>query len=344
MTKKRTGTPEVLRLINDLQSLRKRLFAYRLTHFDDTIGEIQGLSISGRALELTESALLLFHKYKSSTEDSEIFNDEIIPTLSAFLNDRSNRRNDSLEARLYPIIKAMTDAQNSDEFDNDTIFNTVWVELGGREIPGKSDIFYVDDLGITVARTKIMKVLKEKFKAVPIRTILLDGSTKRALKISSETLERIKASYEDPWEIKIFSTEDTSDQVNQPNQVIDQIGGQKGEGSQEEDELENTPNNPGNDVKESLDSGENNSPVSTEPGLPGLVGQSYSIEEIISKSVGDKGYCTEQDFVFITQMEPNLHWSEADAEQTFYALVEEGKLIEIEGELGKYRLVNKKEK
>ena len=88
--------------------------------------------------------------------------------------------------------------------------------MGGRDIPGKSDIFYVDDLGITVTRTKIMKVLKEKFKAIPIRTILLDGSTKRALKISIEALERIKASYEDPWEIKILSTEDTSDQVNQP--------------------------------------------------------------------------------------------------------------------------------
>lgn len=279
MTKKRTRTPEVLRLINKLQTMRKRLFAYRLAHFDDVIEEIPGLSISGRALELTESALQLFHKYKSSPKDEEIFNDDILPTLSAFLNDRSNRRNDSLEARLYPIIKAMTDAQNSDEFDNDTIFNTVQVEMGGRDIPGKSDIFYVDDLGITVTRTKIMKVLKEKFKAVPVRTILLDGSTKRALKISSETLERIRASYEDPWEIKIFSTEDTSDQVNQPNQVIDQIGGQNGGGSQEKNELKNTPNNPENDLKDPLDGGENSPPISTEPGLPGLVGQSYSIEE-----------------------------------------------------------------
>jgi hypothetical protein len=122
----------------------------------------------------------------------------------------------------------MIDAQDSDEFDNDTIFNTVQVEMGGREIPGKSDIFYVDDLSMAVTRTKILKILKEKFKAVPVRTILLDGSTKRALKFSNEALERIKASYEDPWEIKIIlSTEDTSDQVNQPNHVIDQVGDQK---------------------------------------------------------------------------------------------------------------------
>jgi hypothetical protein len=107
-----------------------------------------------------------------------------------------------------------------------------------------------------------MKVLKEKFKAIPIRTILLDGSTKRALKISIEALERIKASYEDPWEIKILSTEDTSDQVNQPNQVKNQYDRQNKDGSQEEelasheeDELENTSDNPENDQKEALESG-----------------------------------------------------------------------------------------
>jgi hypothetical protein len=359
-TKKRTRTPEVLRLINDLQTLKKRLFAFRLAHFDDTIGEIQGLSISGRALELTESALLLFNRFKSSSsEDSKIFNDEIIPTLSAFLNDRSSRRNDSLEARLYPIIKAMTDAQNSDEFDNDTIFNVVQSEMGGRDIPGKSDIFYVDDLGITVTRTKIMKVLREKFKAVPVRTILLDGSTKRALKISSEVLERIKASYEDPWEIKIISIEDTSDQVNQPNQVIDQVGkGEKGPLDQVEDATttpnleENTSNNVkiaindiGNKQEDISESHENSPPISTKPGLPGLVGQSYSIEEIINKCMQDehgnnKGYLMENELktrLMMLPVQDRLYCNEERAQQTWEALVQQGKLVEIEP--GRYKPV-----
>lgn len=227
MTKKRTRTPEVLRLVNDLQTLRKRLFVHRLAHFDDVIGEIQGLSISGRALELTESALLLFNKYKSSPEDDKTFNDEIIPSLSWFLSDRSGRRNESLEGRLYSIIKTMTEAQSNDEFDNDTIFNTVQAEMEGREISGKPGVFYVDDLGIKVSRTKIMKVLREKFRAVPIKLVLVDGSRKNGHKVSKEALERIKASYEDPWEIKILSTEDTSARLNQMNQVIDQYGGQR---------------------------------------------------------------------------------------------------------------------
>lgn len=53
--------------------------------------------------------------------------------------------------------------------------------------------------------------------------------------------------------------------------------------------------------------------------------------------MGDKGYCTEQDFVFATQMAPNQHWSESDGQQTFYRVVEEGKLEEFGP--GKYRLV-----
>jgi hypothetical protein len=58
------------------------------------------------------------------------------------------------------------------------------------------------------------------------------------------------------------------------------------------------------------------------------VGQVYDLE-LVNKAMGDKGYCTEQDFVFVTQMEPNLHWTETQAEQTFHALIE-GKIVEFE--------------
>ena len=366
MTKKRTRTPEVLRLINELQTLKKRLFAYRLAHFDDTIEEIQEgrLSISGRALELTESALLLFNKYRTSPEEVEeddktLFNDEIVPTLSAFLNDRSSRRNDSLEARLYSIIKNMIDAQSGkDEFDNDTIFNVVQSEMGGREIPGKQDIFYVDDLGITVTRTKVMKVLKEKFKAVNTRLILADGSRQRGLKISGEVLDRIKASYEDPWEIKILPVviEDTSAQVNQPNHVLDPLGEEEPldqvEGTTITPNLEeNTPN----DIKIANNDTENthgdvsgeveNTPLITpDPGLPGLVGQSYSIEEITSKCMLDeqgnnRGYFTLQNWKTM-MFRPNEHWTEDQAEQTLYQLLEEGKVLKLGDD--KYQPVHKR--
>jgi hypothetical protein len=77
------------------------------------------------------------------------------------------------------------------------------------------------------------------------------------------------------------------------------------------------------------------SPISTEPGLPGLVGQSYSIEEIISKCIMDgqgnnKGYFTKDEWMVRLLLLPNERWTEDQAEQTFYQLLQEGKLTEIE--------------
>lgn len=144
-------------------------------------------------------------------QDDEIFNDEILPTLSSFLNERMTRRNDSLEGKLYPIIHKMVNEQGL-TLENDKIFKTAWAEMQGKEIPGKSDAFHVEDLSI-VTRNKINKVLREKFKAIPDRLLLEDGTMLRARRISRDTLERIKAAYEDPLEIKIGSMEDSSCQV-----------------------------------------------------------------------------------------------------------------------------------
>jgi hypothetical protein len=58
--------------------------------------------------------------------------------------------------------------------------------------------------------------------------------------------------------------------------------------------------------------------------------------EIIQKAMLDnqgsnnKGYLTKDDFIYASIMEPNWHCSEDQAEQVFYALLEEGKIAEIE--------------
>ncbi len=63
------------------------------------------------------------------------------------------------------------------------------------------------------------------------------------------------------------------------------------------------------------------------------------IDELIKAAMGDKGYCSDQDFVFAAQMAPNLHWTEDQAEQTFQALIQEHKVVEFEP--GKYRPTEK---
>jgi hypothetical protein len=354
--KKKTKTPEIMQLINELQSIKKRLFAYRLVHYDDVIEEIQDISISGRALELTESALQLFYQFKVTEEDNQIFEQEIIPALSSFLNDRLGRRSNSLEGKLYPIIRMMLEAQDTDEFDNNTIFNTAMSEMEGRDLPGKTDIFYVDDLGATVTRTKITKVLREKFKAVPIQLIKPDGSRPRGHKISKEVMERIRASYEDQWEIKIGKPlvvnkdiEDMSAQVTQVNQVLDQKRKENKDNNQtlgtynhEEIKREDTIIDVEKQSEGTINDIKNTSPISTKAELPDLPEQSYSIEGIIISLCNGIGSFTLDDWRFKLMLLPiqhPYHCDENQAEQTLQAIIEEGKIEEIEP--GKYRLVEK---
>lgn len=44
----------------------------------------------------------------------------------------------------------------------------------------------------------------------------------------------------------------------------------------------------------------------------------------------NKGYFVADDLIYALVMRPNKGWTEDEAEQTLYALVEGGKLIEIE--------------
>ncbi len=50
----------------------------------------------------------------------------------------------------------------------------------------------------------------------------------------------------------------------------------------------------------------------------------------------DKGYFTRDDRVFTCQMWHNLHWTIDEAEQTMYALIEEGKIQETELGSGRF--------
>jgi len=82
----------------------------------------------------------------------------------------------------------------------------------------------------------------------------------------------------------------------------------------------------------------NTSPTSTEPGLPGLGGQSYSIEQITSELVNGKDYFTVKEWqtklMFLPVQHP-YHCDENQAQQTLHALVEERRIEEFEE--GKYR-------
>jgi hypothetical protein len=70
-------------------------------------------------------------------------------------------------------------------------------------------------------------------------------------------------------------------------------------------------------------------------------GQAKQRVELVQKAMQDtqgnnKEYLTKEEYIYCSVMEPNYHCTEDQAEQVFYALIEEGKIVEIE--LGKYKL------
>jgi len=51
--------------------------------------------------------------------------------------------------------------------------------------------------------------------------------------------------------------------------------------------------------------------------------------KLVEKAMGGKDYLTKDDFIYTTQMVPNLHWTEDQAEQTLYQLLQEGKVLKL---------------
>jgi hypothetical protein len=89
-------SPKLQKLYDELLFFRKLMICYRLIHYKDLLPEIE-TCLKNRDNELCHPLLQLFYNTK-------VLN-EIIKTLENFVKQRRERRGNSLEAALYPIIK-----------------------------------------------------------------------------------------------------------------------------------------------------------------------------------------------------------------------------------------------
>ena len=93
------GNAERQKLFDDMDHLRKLLLAYRLLHIKDPYIEID-TGLDGRDEELCKPLLQLFHTLGASEETQT----EIKKTLQHFLDIKNDRKGDSLEGSVYPIV------------------------------------------------------------------------------------------------------------------------------------------------------------------------------------------------------------------------------------------------
>jgi hypothetical protein len=89
-----------------LIDVRKLLFVYRLIHFQDPIVDIY-IGLEGRHKELCKRVLQLFHYSIHSIK-------EIERAFQILLNAKNQRKGNSIEAALHPIIVNLVSVKGKD--------------------------------------------------------------------------------------------------------------------------------------------------------------------------------------------------------------------------------------
>jgi hypothetical protein len=156
-------SPGLHNQFKEILDFRKLLLLYRLLHYKDPLSQIE-IGLKNRDNELCKPLLQLFYGTKAL--------EEIIPALEEFVKQRKERKANSLEAALYPIIKDLLNYSEHAKNDKNTIivyFADIWNEIidGGIEgvpVHYKNNEFDTLDYGIVYKNT-LSKLIADKFGA-----------------------------------------------------------------------------------------------------------------------------------------------------------------------------------
>ena len=97
------GDPEYQPLLDELIDLRKRLFCYRLIHYNDPILNVK-LNVKGRSAELTNPLIRLFRNSPHALK-------RILETLSKFIEER-NESKSTFESKLFEVVSSLINEEN----------------------------------------------------------------------------------------------------------------------------------------------------------------------------------------------------------------------------------------
>jgi hypothetical protein len=208
-------------LKNELDKTRKLLFAYRMLHHDDIIGDIR-LNIVNREAELTKPLIRLFQNSKGVLKD-------LLPALSKCLNTKRKVKSNSLESYLYATVRNLV-PNHGYTIDNMYIMNELKQITDGEDIPGLQ-AFYSQDLGKVTIR-KVTDTLVDKFRG--IRTVTgRDNERKRGIMFTKEDLDQKGKEYNVPDEIEILEPiEADNSEIDTFDQILSNLGSEGSEGSE----------------------------------------------------------------------------------------------------------------
>ena len=150
------GDKKRQQLLNELLDFRKLMLIYRLIHFKDAIADID-IGLEGRDKELCKPTIQLF--YNTSVQK------EIEVALQKFVNLKNQRKENTIEAVLFPIIVNLVSLHG-----NEVYASKIWEMITqDTSIQGKYDDrnpndYQTCDYG-TIHRNTITKLICDKFGA-----------------------------------------------------------------------------------------------------------------------------------------------------------------------------------
>lgn len=194
----RANDPQNIKVLEQLEDLRKLLFAYRLLHHHEPIADVRIKDIYGRDTELVKPLVRLFRTL-GDTDSLET----IKSALHHFLKEGNRKKVDSLASEVLKKIKEYITAKNEGKYEFATaeFWEFLEYEMNGRRVDDRPDTMKFDLLG-EVSKTKLGSVLRSLGgQSVKDRT-----GSKRVWRFDGKTLERLSKIYynEMPDKIEII--------------------------------------------------------------------------------------------------------------------------------------------
>ncbi len=139
--------------LDEIEDLRKLLIAFKVYH-KESLPEID-IGLDGRDKELCKPLIQLFYNTESQKEIEE--------TLQYFINIKNQRKKQSLEAVIYPIVTNAV-SQFGNELPSRQLWELVINNLEGQLDEKNPNVFYSTDFG-KLYINRITKIATDKFGA-----------------------------------------------------------------------------------------------------------------------------------------------------------------------------------
>jgi hypothetical protein len=189
------GDKKYEQLLSELMDVHKLLLVYRLLNLDKPISDIE-LNVKNRDKQLCKPLIRLFQNSSCKTE--------IMPALSKYLSEKKQRKNDTLDARLYEIMVNLIAQQESSTLSNQIIWETVKSNIDGHTDSYKP-LSYETEEFYTLSQKKIIDILESKFCAKKIR---VGHKGIRGLQFNQDVLKRLEPNYAKSENIRIIENAD----------------------------------------------------------------------------------------------------------------------------------------